>query len=312
MNGYTAANNMPWKLLKKPECMNIPYHIQFIPTNRCNGNCPWCSCKGVDRSLELATQEANDIINYFSDLGTRAITITGGGEPLLHRDFETIYQNIIDHNIQSGLVTNGILLSTGKYVDILNDNLTWCRVSIIDTESGEYDTNWILKIAEYLPHVDIGISFTVTSNVSMETVRQICFLADSLSNITHIRFTQDIFKATDEDNITAMKRVQNTAKTMTPKAIIQFRNEPTIGVSDCHISKLKPVINCDGYIYPCCGVQYATDETHTMPESMRMCYWNDFDITPIFDGSICKVCYYSDYNNCLANLKAPIAHEDFL
>jgi len=312
MNGYTAANNMPWKLLKNPRRIGTPYHIQFIPTNRCNGNCPWCSCKGVDRTLELETQEAIDIINYFAELGAKAITITGGGEPLLHKGFERIFEAVNRQGIKSGLVSNSILLSQGKYAGILNDNLTWCRLSVTDTESGKYDVDKLVKAVNYLPDVAVGISFTVTENVNMDTVKHICIMAEAMENITHIRFTQDIFKASDEANITAMKRVENTVKHMTDKAIIQFRNDPTVGAKKCHISKLKPIINCDGFVYPCCGVQYATDETHTMPEAMRMCYWNDFDLTPIFNGGICKVCYYNDYNRCIDNIKAPIEHEDFI
>ena len=312
MSSYLSANTVPWKLLKNPKRIKSPYHVQFIPTNRCNGNCSWCSCKGVDRQLELETQEAIDIINYFAELGTRAITITGGGEPTLHRGFERIYNNIIRHNIKSGLTTNAILLSQGRYAGILNDNLTWCRLSVTDTESGNYPMGRLSDSISYLPNVDVGISFTVTSSVSLDTVKEVCVLAKCSSNVTHIRFTQDIFKAEDEDNIVAMKRVEKMAKQITDKAIIQFRNTPTKGARKCHISKVKPVINCDGYIYPCCGAQYAIDETHKMPKEMRMCYWNDFDITPIFNGSICKICYYNDYNKCIDNLISPIEHEDFL
>ena len=312
MSGYVAASNIPWKLIKNPQRINVPYHIQFIPTNRCNGNCSWCSCKNVDRGIELETQECIDILNYFNMLGAKAITITGGGEPTLHKEFEKVFKCIVDNEYKIGLVTNGILLSKGYYSELLNNNLTWCRISITDTESGGYDFNRLLSCLDNLTDVDVGISFTVTGSVDMNTVKKICTIAREYINITHIRFTQDILNAIDPFCLTAMERIKQVAKQITDKAIIQFRDKYTIGMKNCFISKVKPVINCDGYIYPCCGAQYAIDEKNVMPESMRMCYWNDFENYEIFDGSICKVCYYNQYNEVIKSLKNEIEHEDFI
>ena len=87
-NNFTAANTMAPKLIQCPQAIVDgkirPYHIQLVPTNRCNANCSWCSFSKADRRLEMDIDEALEIIDYFAHLGTKAITITGGGEPTLH------------------------------------------------------------------------------------------------------------------------------------------------------------------------------------------------------------------------------------
>ena len=67
----------------------------------------------------------------------------------------------------------------------------------------------------------------------------------------------------------------------------------TTGVKDCFISKLKPIIHADGYLYPCCGIQYASgdpQEQRHFPPSFRMGHWRDFHKIGVFDGPGGKKC----------------------
>jgi len=313
---YTAAGEMPWKLLKHPNAVRdghiTPIHIQFVPTNRCNQKCSWCSCSKVERSLELDIGEIREILNEFSNLGTESMTITGGGEPTVHSNFGKILEHAISLNIKSGLVTNGMVIPRGKIpYDLLNQALTWVRISVYEPE-GSYDTCLIEKICALLPDVDIGISFTVTDSANMNTAIRVSQLAERTPNITHIRFVQDILHANEEYLIKMMDMVRRNCKEITDKALFQYRNIFTRGTPQCYISLLKPTINADGYVYPCCGVQYASDELRTMPKKFRMCRWNEFKYTSSFNGSICKKCYYDKYNEVLSYLVMDMAHKEFV
>jgi len=310
---FVSAGQLPWKVIRRQaDCvvdgMIVPIHLQFNPTNRCNSNCKWCSCRDEDRSLELDISEIADIVSYFARLGTEAVTITGGGEPTMHPEFETIIKLFEQQSIAMGLVTNGIILSkTAADLAYLDAALTWARISVTDTEN-EYSYNRIIRTCNKLPNVDIGISFVVGHNVNMSTAIGICNLATAISNITHIRFVQNIF----DPNDTQMDAVKRICTPLTDKAIYQYRSDYTSGTENCYISLLKPVLWADGYMYPCCGVQYATDDLHHMPESFRMCRWESFDGAAVFDGSRCKKCYYESYNNCLDALQGEMAHESFV
>lgn len=312
---YTAAGEMPWKLLQHKTAIKgnhiCPIHIQLIPTNKCNRHCEWCSCADVDRKLELPIQEIQEIYSYFAKLGTASVTITGGGEPTTHPDLEVILSFARQLNIQCGMVSNGILIPEGKFqYDLLNQYLTWLRISVYD--NGKYDKSLISRIALLLPDVDIGISYTVTSNITEKLAYDICTLAEQTPNITHVRFVEDILHSNDEYLLQTMGLLEKRCRGFTKKAIFQYRNIFTRGIKPCLISLLKPIINADGYIYPCCGVQYASNELRTMPEKFKMCHWSEFKYVSAFDGSICSKCYYDKYNQVLDSLTTPLAHGEFV
>jgi hypothetical protein len=284
----------------------IPYHLQLIPTNRCNANCPWCSCRKDNRNIELGTEEILDILKYFANLGTKAITITGGGEPTIHPDINSIIDVCSDYGIKTGLVTNGIEWSRkGLQVP---QNLTWLRASVFNTEQ-VYDVNILRRLFGKIPNVDCGISFTVTQDVNIDIAMNVCYIAEEFDNVTHVRFVSDVFNA----HLLPMERVKLYCQDITPKAFFAARKVYTEGMNPCYVSLLKPLIGADGYVYPCCGIQYAfRDTTHKLPEKARMCRWYDFETVMPFNGSKCVKCFYNQYNEVLYYRTKEIVHGDFL
>jgi len=309
---YVSASEIPVKLIKQSDQAVIdgkiiPYHLHLKPTNRCNLNCSWCSCRDVDRSLELSTKECRAILLHFKALGSRACTISGGGEPTLHDGLCEIVHYACQLGYDVSLVTNGIRIAEAdrKY-EGLNDHLTWCRVSV----TPDRDYKPIIKsISEKWPDVNIGITMTIDSDVDTVRVSYICDVCEQLKNITHIRFVTNILNP----NSMLLEQCKESCSNCSTKAIYQDRSHYTKGTKHCRVSKLKPIVDPSGYVFPCCGVQYATDKQRQTPEYMRLCHWTDFDWnTSPFDGSICRKCYYNEYNQTLAALVKKIDHVNFV
>jgi hypothetical protein len=169
-SSYLAAGQMPWKLLRHQgavvEGKIVPIHLQFNPTNRCNGKCSWCSCYRVDRALEMSIGEVEDVLRYFRNLGTRAITITGGGEPIIHADFPEILSLCKTLGIKVGLVTNGL---TWKISPVPKEGraIVWIRVSAV--ENGLLnDPGLLATIARQLPATAVGVSYTVNGHPDLD------------------------------------------------------------------------------------------------------------------------------------------------
>lgn len=319
---YTAASTIPWKLLRKSgEILRTggiirPHHLQLFLTNRCNANCAWCSCKNSDRKQELTTAELLAIVGHFRWLGTKAVTVTGGGEPTLHPGFREIMKKIAE-TMQIGLVTNGLKVSPEK-LRTIDETVTWVRLSIVDSNLGATAAEWkppherVREFAQAIPTVDFGVSFTISREVDLEKAVNIAKIADEIPNLTHIRYVEDIVGLATEQT----EQVAQAVYGVTDKAIIQRRAESTRGAPRCLISKLKPVVAADGYVYPCCGVQYARggkDQDLEMAKSFRMCHWKEFDYSTFhFDGTDCAKCYYGDYNRALDILSGELEHEDFV
>jgi MoaA/NifB/PqqE/SkfB family radical SAM enzyme len=325
LNDFVSAGAYPRKLLNAIHNVRrqtllhgeryiiAPHHIQFSPTNRCNAKCPWCSCRNVDRTQVMPLDEIQRMALHFANLGTAAVTITGGGEPTLHPRFPEILEACSQRGIQIGLVTNGLLWTApegpGAHQEhaaaVANRMLTWLRLSIVDVVSGAYEVERVARMARLLPNVDIGVSFTVTRNVSVSAALAVARVSTKFANITHIRYVEEILNGASM----AMDVVEEECHALTTKGIYQRRELFTPGFARCLMSKLKPMIDPQGIVYPCCGVQYAdggAQQSLDMGTPYRMCHWRDYSLeTAPFDGMRCVKCYYAPYQHLLEQLEGP-------
>lgn len=318
---YSAASALPSKILRNPDLIREimstrkipPIHVQFIPTNRCNLKCTFCSCSAVDRKTELPFDVAEKIIEKLAKLGTKSVTITGGGEPLLYPRIGHLISTFYNAGIQIGFVTNGTLLS--PKLDFLK-YVTWCRISHDDYRpfSGDYAVG-IRRTVLHYPNVDWALSYVVSIKPNYENIQKAIEFTNDY-NLTHIRIVADLlnFQIVEIPKVQIYLRENGVDDR---RAIYQSRNAPTQG-DNCFICYLKPLIGPDAKVYTCCGVQYALDNpTKNLPP--ELCIGDALDIDKIyagsdkaFNGRICRRCYYQDYNTALEALLADIAHENFL
>ncbi len=106
-------------------------YLELQITRRCNLRCRHCYI-GPPEDKELSPEEVRAIFEEFEEMqGLRAI-ITGG-EPLMHRDFNTINELLPKYALRKILVTNGTLL-TGEILKTLN--VDEIQVSIDGLEVG--------------------------------------------------------------------------------------------------------------------------------------------------------------------------------
>ena len=312
---FTSANVYPVKLFKA-EVLSvdkkiIPIHIQLILTNKCNLNCAFCSCQDRNQKQELSISKVNEIIKTYSSLGCKAVTITGGGEPLLHKNINNIIKSFHDHKIKIGLVTNGLCLDmlekdTYQYIN-------WIRISFDDNR--QFDQLMINKLNKVVPNqtsVDWSFSYVITKSVNCKNIQRVVDYANQ-NKFTHVRLVTNIL---DVENIIDMSVIKENISN-DDIVLYQGRKQYTAGSCKCLISLLKPVIDAGGQIYPCCGTQYAK-------EGQQLDYNTDMSMGGIgriktlyeqqlfFDGSRCKKCYYRDYNEVLSILLSNIEHKEFV
>ena len=310
---YVSAGDVPWKMIINKEILKngklIPLHAQFYPTHTCNANCPWCSCKKDDREVVMPIEEIYELLEFFHERGLKTISITGGGEPTTHPHFEKILKKCFELRIQVGLVSNGILLSQKRFDPDLLNRITWSRLSIFNTE-GNYDTLIPIKFMEHLHAVDNGISFVISKNANLTLAEKICNITKETSNITHTRFVTDILDPSTETRFNLFKsKLQNISK----KVLWQNRAKYTHGSKLCRMPFVKPVIDANGNLFPCCGTQYAIKgKERANPSELNLGSWRTFDSLKIFSGSICDKCYYDVQNKALDTLTKQFAHKDFI
>ena len=321
-NSFTAADSLPIKLITDYDAMKKireekvipPIHAQFIPTNKCNMSCSFCSCAEDDRKTEMSLKDAKKIIGDLASLGTLAVTITGGGEPILHPNFNEIIECFSKHSIEIGLVTNGLLLSSIKS-DTL-DKIKWCRISNSDGRhcSLGYQQNIGRAISAH-PEIDWSFSHVVSTTPNYLEIMTIVKFANN-NNFTHVRLVSDLLEP-DEVPMHLVESFLKLKQIDTSIVIFQPRKKANPG-GPCYIGYIKPLIGADCKVYACCGVQYAFDPPpRHLPK--ELCLGSAFDMKKIMknskvplDGSICSKCYYQNYNQVLKAAMSNIEHKNFL
>ena len=69
-----------------------PVHIRIKPTNACNHNCRYCAYRadnlqlGQDMRIKdsIPKEKMMEIIDDLEDMGVKAVTLSGGGEPFCY------------------------------------------------------------------------------------------------------------------------------------------------------------------------------------------------------------------------------------
>jgi len=107
-----------------------PRHVVLDLTNRCNTNCIACwtyspHLKTEEKppkewyKQELPLDLLQNLVEDLHRLGVERIRFTGGGEPLIHRQFPEVVNAVKEKGIWLAVTTNGLLLH--RYLDLMRD-----------------------------------------------------------------------------------------------------------------------------------------------------------------------------------------------
>lgn len=321
ITNFTAASTLPSKIITTPDIISdaceeqiiSPVHIQVNPTNKCPLNCSFCSLKHRNDS-EIEYERLESATLDLISMGTKAVTITGGGDPLEYQKLGDYIKLCNGKGIKMGLVTNGV-----KFRNISDDDLsliTWCRVSL----SSEYKllTNQLKQKIKNNPRVDWAFSFVVTDKTDVGDIIEAVKFANK-NNFTHVRLVEEIINGSSVSMKWIKEELEADCVDDT-KVIYQSRKKFSKGSKKCLISLLKPNIDADGNIYACCGIQYASGKNPDLSFNPKYSMGSIEDIKKIwgkqkyFDGSLCEKCFYSEYNDILNMLwdSNKIKHKEFV
>lgn len=105
-----------------------PILAQIVPIRRCNLACSYCN--EYDKvSDPVPTDAMLRRVDLLADLGTTIITLSGG-EPTLHPELDTIIRRIRTRGAIATLITNGVLLTSGRIRGLNCAGLDYLQISI--------------------------------------------------------------------------------------------------------------------------------------------------------------------------------------
>lgn len=135
-----------------------PIHIRLKPTNVCNHRCWYCGYQNSDSALslgeglqhkdEIPYDKMVEICDDLIDMQVKAVTFTGGGEPLCYRHIAETASRLVDGGLEIALLTNGALLAQERAAAFAN-RASWVRVSMDGWDDESYRSYRGVKNQEY-------------------------------------------------------------------------------------------------------------------------------------------------------------------
>ncbi|MDL2316311.1 radical SAM protein [Desulfovibrio sp. OttesenSCG-928-A18] len=146
----------PWKLLHQHDFLRAlakgergaPVNIRLKPTNMCNHACSYCTYGNGDKENKISTRESFQRIDSIAEtklleiaddiisMGVKAVTFSGGGEPLVHPASCQAARRLREGGVELALITNGQLLR-GQAAESFA-HARWVRVSLDSSDAQTY------------------------------------------------------------------------------------------------------------------------------------------------------------------------------
>ncbi len=239
----------------KDGCYVHPVTCEIDLSNKCQLACKFCMYKKERKkaNVHLDWEIYHKLIIDLKRTGTKSVTFTGGGEPLMNPRAEEMVRHATETGLEMGMVTNGIrlnllpktLLSQFKFIRVSLDaasDKTYEKIKKQDYFQEVVDNlDWFVRL--FKGKVTIGISF-VTCGENEHEVYEAEKLARAI-DVDYIQFKpawtgQDIYKEGGYKGDTDQQKV-----------ILMDRFKPG-NTLPCTIAALIGIIGADGKVYFCC------------------------------------------------------------
>lgn len=326
-----------------------PLYIRIKPTNVCNHNCYYCHYKNPYLVLDeyepdnmIPREKMLEIVSDMEQMGVKAVTFSGGGEPLVYPYIDETMEKILDAGIDLSIITNGSLLE-GKSAELLA-RAKWVRISIDSINADNYAKirgigtralpdllNNIKEFARQKEETcELGINFVIGKENYME-IEQVAVTMKSLG-ANHVKFaplfsneTEEYHKEIKDGVIEKLQELSHRLNDDTFKIIdlytADFDHYEVFSrtYSRCPIKEFVCIIAANSKVYYCHDKAYLSDGcVCDLNNQSFLDGWNSEEVTKKFKHfdakKICKQHCVYDSRNVLINsyLDMDLNHVNFV
>ena len=266
-----------------------PVYIRIKPISTCNHHCSYCSYHDVDLKLrtrfnykdKLSIEIMRALVEDILDMGVKAVTFSGGGEPLLYPHINEAMQTLSAGGVDLSIITNGQLLKDQSAQ--LLAQAKWVRVSMDSCDAEQYarirdiPEAWFHDICENIknfsriknPECELGVNFVVTPDNAGGVYAMIRFVKGLGAD--HIKLTAMVAKDLDALHapfkaqvIRDIQRAKDELEDKTFKIINKYEYDFDMNTvtrrkyARCPIQQIVTVVASDGKIYLCHDKAYTS------------------------------------------------------
>ena len=319
-----------------------PVHVQMILSDLCNQDCSFCAYRmsaGLSREMfvtpethnpnrRMPTDKAIEIVEDCFEMGVRAIQFTGGGEPTVHKDWQTIIHTAQKMGMETALVTNGTRISSQSALQ----RLSWLRVSV---DAGTAETYARVRRVRERTFEDVwenistarmhtggvlGVGFVITPDNFREMT--LCAIRAREAGADNIRlgavFSKEGLSFYDSVNINEVLDELDRAKEVETDDfqvldLFGRRFSDLEGGSPehkfCGYQYFTQYIGADLNVYRCCNTAYTPKGLLGSLKDQR---YRDFKPNWPLDARTCQFCQFQGQNEAINSVLQAPEHPDFV
>jgi Fe-coproporphyrin III synthase len=307
----------------KDQSIVAPVHIRIKPINRCNHNCWYCAYRvsnlhlgeEIDYKDTIPEAKMFEIVDDVIDMGVKAVTFSGGGEPLLYKQLPEVVRRLSEGGVRVAALTNGSKLK-GRMAEAFAEYGTWIRVSndawddasfaksrgIREGEFSKLLQN-ITEFSERSSNCVLGVSYIVDEN-NCHHAYDACELFKK-AGVNHVKFSGVVVSNSGKENNAYHAKIRD---------IVTGQIERTYGLTDENFSVINhyhdlderflksyttcpylmflTVIGADSMVYTCQDKAFTESGTlgSIKERSFRDFWFSDENRKYIFDLNPSKDC----------------------
>jgi len=299
-----SMNNKIYYYLDQVEKLNKgewvpPVSCEIDPSNACNLDCDFCMFANwrKDHHEHLDLETYISLIGELQKMGTRSITFTGGGEPLMNPNFNLMVSIAKSLGFQIGLVTNGVLLN--KVEDL--ESFLFIRISLDAHNREDYmKVKGRDRFKIVLENIEIaldrnkmiGLSYVVGPHNNKDLQK-----AEDLANelgVAYIQIKPSYMK--DRKEIFTDFEYPDGRPTIETKRYLPKDNIP------CTIAALIGIVGANGDVYYCCqgrGIDRLT-LGNLKDKTFKELWTERLKLKP--NVSLCPMCRYMNYTKAYKSI----------
>ncbi|MCM1236909.1 MAG: radical SAM protein [Ruminococcus flavefaciens] len=267
-----------------------PIYIRIKPTNYCNHKCYYCSYADsvlglrdmVNRQDQIPWKKMQEIISDIAEMGVKAVTFSGGGEPLVYPYIVETMRKILDAGIDLSIITNGQMLK-GERAEVLA-GAKWVRISFDSANAETYAKTRQISVEDFnevcdniyqfskikQDNCELGINFVINHENALQAYDMAKMVRGLGAN--HIKYTARVTK----DLFTYHAPFKENVIEQIHRAKVEFEKEGFRVINKyeddfnsallfhrcydkCYINRVFTVIAADSKVYFCHDKAYVKE-----------------------------------------------------
>ena len=168
---------MAW-MRRETDYLPPPIEVNLDPFAECNNRCYFCvgqrylrtNRQEVVEMRKLPLDYMNDLVDFLADWGVRGLCISGGGEPSLHPDIDSVIVRADTQGMDVAFVTNMV-----RQHEWLADSLLLCRWVAMSVNAADAKTYLAVMGRNHFHEVVDNIEHLVKRRQATKSKVDLCF-----------------------------------------------------------------------------------------------------------------------------------------